>query len=137
MLCGFLIKLRCVVLELNYVIWFRPTQCGNIKTTLCCTISKVTNNVLKEQTKNIDHLLMRKAAVDHAMIGSVKPINGNSYSLEKFWLKELKNKKFVVDFSNERRDCSSTYSDFKKIKMISKYFFAVIEGNHPIFNAIS
>ena len=52
-LCGFGIKLRYVVLESTYVRWFyRITYCGNIKTTLCGTISKVTNNVLKEQAKN-------------------------------------------------------------------------------------
>ena len=38
---------------------------------------------LRNWPKNIDHSLMRKSAVDHAMIRSMEPINGTCYYVEK------------------------------------------------------
>ena len=61
-------------------------------------------NVLKEPAKNIiDHLLMRKGAVEHAMIRSVEPINGTCHSVKSSDSTELKKKEYVVDFGNIQR----------------------------------
>ena len=93
---------------------------------------------LRNRPKNIiDHLLMRKRAVDHAMIRSVETINNTRYSVKSSDWIELKKKEYVVDFGNEQRYCSCTCPDFKNNRMICKHFFAVIEGNHRTFNDIS
>ena len=69
---------------------------------------------LRNRSKNIiDHLLMRKGAVDHAMIRSVEPINRTCYSMKSSDLTELKKKEYVVDFGNEQRYCSCTCPDLK------------------------
>ena len=52
--------------------------------TLIGTISKVTIKVIQDQAKNIDHLLMRKGAVDHAIVRSLERINGTCISLKEF-----------------------------------------------------
>ena len=57
--------------------------------------------------------------------------------LGSFDLTELKKKECVVDFGNEQLYCSCTCPNFKNNRMISKHFFAVIEGNHRTFDDIS
>ena len=49
---------------------------------------------LRNRPKNIDHLLMRKGAVVHAMIRSVKPINRTCYSVKSSDVTELKKKEY-------------------------------------------
>ena len=61
-----------------------------------------TKNIKGNWLKNIiDHLLIIKEAVDHAMTRSVEPINWTCYSVKSSDLTELKKKKYVVDFGNE------------------------------------
>ena len=86
---------------------------------------------LRNCPKNIiDHLSMRKGAVDHAMIRPVEPINSTCCSVKSSDLTELKKKEYIVHFGNEQRYCSCTCPDFKNNRMIFKHFFVVIEGNH-------
>ena len=96
-----------------------------------------TKNIKGNWLKNIiDHLLIIKGAVDHAMIRSVEPINRTCYSVKSFDLTNLK-KEYVVDFDNEQRCFSCTCPDCKNSRMICKRFFAVIGGNHWTYNDIS
>ena len=53
---------------------------------------------LRNRPKNIDHLLMRKGAVVHAMIRSVKPINRTCYSVKSSDVTELKKKEYCCWF---------------------------------------
>ena len=88
---------------------------------------------LRNRPKNIiDHFLMRKGAVDHAMISSVEPINRTYYFVKSSDSTELKKKEYAVDFGNEQSYYSCTCLDFKTNRMIYKYF-AIIEGNHRTF----
>ena len=45
---------------------------------------------LGNRSKNLDHLLLGKGGVDHAIIRSVEPINGTFYYLEKLRLNRIK-----------------------------------------------
>ena len=63
---------------------------------------------------NIDHFIMRKGAVDHAMVISVEL--RNCYSVKSSALTELKKKEYLVDAGNEQRYCSCTCPDFKNKK---------------------
>ena len=83
-----------------------------MRTMLCGAISKVTNNVIKEQAKNIDQLLMKNGAVIHAMIRSVEPINMICYSLENFWSNKIK--EYVADFGNGKTNKQTNKQTFKK-----------------------
>ena len=87
---------------------------------------------LRNRPKNIDHLLMRKGAVDHAMVRSGNLSTGLVILWKSFDLTGLKKKKYVVDFGNEQLYCvcSCICPDFKINRMIFKHFFAVMEGNH-------
>ena len=74
-LCGFGIKLRYVVLELHNV--------ETLKLRYVIQYQRSLTTYLRNRPKNLDPLLLRKGAVDHAIIRSVEPINGTCYSLEK------------------------------------------------------
>ena len=52
---------------------------------------------LTNRPKNI---IMRKGAVDHAVIRSVEPINSTCYSVKSSDLTELKKKEYIVDLCN-------------------------------------
>ena len=75
---------------------------------------------LRNRPKNItDHFLMRKEAVDHAMIKSVEPINRTCYSAKSSDLTELKKKEYVVDFGKKIKYMSQEKDMFDKCKEIS------------------
>ena len=72
---GFVIELRSVVLELHNV--------ETLKLGYVIQYQRSLTTYLRNRPENLDHLLLRKGAVDHAIIRSVEPINGICYSLEK------------------------------------------------------
>ena len=74
-LCGFVIELRSVILELHNV--------QTLKLGYVIQYQRSLTTYLRNRPENLDHLLLRKGAVDHAIIRSVEPINEICYSLEK------------------------------------------------------
>ena len=74
-LCGFGIQLHYVALELHNV--------ETLKLRYVIQYQRSLTTYLRNRPKNLDPLLLRKGAVDHAIIRSVEPINGTCYSLEK------------------------------------------------------